>query len=261
MKPDVIVAGAGVAGLRCARCLHEAGAEVVVLDRSRKVGGRCATRIFDGHPVDYGPLFLHGSDPSFLAQVRSVPGVRQLRGWPSRVEGRGTPCQPGSLGEERVAFAEGVNALAQTLAAGLPVRLETEANSVRIDDEGVEVGTASGQRLRCRDLVLAMALEQSIPFVRMLPEGRSRDGVVGLLETLASVPSLTVIAGYAAGTAAPEWDACYPETGGLFWSTAGADRHIRRRRSKPYLSQKASPVWFSSSMIAGVYLGIPFTTV
>ncbi len=241
MEADVIVAGAGVAGLRCARCLHEAGAEVLVLDRSPKVGGRCATRLFDGQPVDYGPLFLHGTDPSFLEQLLSLPGAQLLRGWPSRVEGRGTPCQPGSLGEEKVAFAQGVNAFPQALAAGLPMRLATEVTSVSIDDDGVEVGTASGQRLRGRDLVLAMALEQSVPFVRMLPAGRSRDGVVGLLETLASVPSLTVIAGYAAGTRAPAWDVCYPETGGL--QLIGNESSKRPAGRSLVLVHQARPLW------------------
>ncbi|MFN9939342.1 MAG: FAD-dependent oxidoreductase, partial [bacterium] len=41
---DVVVVGAGVAGLACAGALRESGASVVVLEKSRGVGGRCATR-------------------------------------------------------------------------------------------------------------------------------------------------------------------------------------------------------------------------
>ena len=40
MEPRVIVVGAGLAGLRCAAILHEAGVEVLVLEASNVVGGR-----------------------------------------------------------------------------------------------------------------------------------------------------------------------------------------------------------------------------
>jgi renalase len=59
---DVIILGAGVAGLQCARRLSSAGADVLVVDRADKPGGRCATRVFEGQPADYGPLFLHGNE-------------------------------------------------------------------------------------------------------------------------------------------------------------------------------------------------------
>src|SRR5512142_1290336 len=93
MAPEIIVIGAGVAGLACARELRKAGAAVLVLDRADKPGGRCATRILHGIPSDYGPVFLHGSDPEFLDAVRAA-SADVLPGWPARVEGSGKPCQP-----------------------------------------------------------------------------------------------------------------------------------------------------------------------
>ena len=53
-EADVVVVGAGVAGLQCARRLRDAGLQVVVLDKARGVGGRVATRRVDGQPVDHG---------------------------------------------------------------------------------------------------------------------------------------------------------------------------------------------------------------
>ena len=66
MLERTMVVGAGVAGLQCARALQRAGREVFLVERAQEVGGRCATRSFEGQPVDFGPMFLHGSDPGFL---------------------------------------------------------------------------------------------------------------------------------------------------------------------------------------------------
>ena len=52
--PDVIVVGAGLAGLCCARELHAAGLEVLVLERGDTPGGRVRTDEVDGFLLDRG---------------------------------------------------------------------------------------------------------------------------------------------------------------------------------------------------------------
>ena len=210
---DVIVIGAGVAGLRCARGLRAAGADVVLVDRADKVGGRCATRSFEGQAVDYGPLFIHGRDKEFLAAVGECAGVHRLDGWPHQVAGHGTPCQPEAFAprETRAAFVEGINAFPQALASGLKVRLRTQVSTLSALEGCFRIESKDGTQLQARDLVLAMALEQSVPFLRMLGPGSERDGALALLDMFASVACLTLIAGYPRGVPAPEWDICYPE--------------------------------------------------
>jgi len=78
MVRDVAVIGAGISGLTLARALRAAGRSAVVLERSRGVGGRCATRRIDGQPVDHGVAFLHGRDPRFLAELDAVTGATPL---------------------------------------------------------------------------------------------------------------------------------------------------------------------------------------
>lgn len=51
---DCIVVGAGLAGLACARSLHQAGRRVVVLEGADRVGGRVATDSVDGFRIDRG---------------------------------------------------------------------------------------------------------------------------------------------------------------------------------------------------------------
>jgi hypothetical protein len=209
---DVIILGAGVAGLQCARRARAAGADVLVVDRADKPGGRCATRSFDGQQADYGPLFVHGHDAGFLAAVSEAGGTR-LEGWPARVSGRGTPCQPDAFAafETRLALADGVNAFPHALAEGLPIRLRALAVSVGATKDGMVVTLADGEMLRTRDLVLAMALEQSVPFLRNLRPASGVDSALGVMEMFASIPCLTLIAGYDPGVPRLDWDICYPE--------------------------------------------------
>jgi monoamine oxidase len=64
-KPDVIIVGAGAAGLAAARELVSAGKRVIVLEASRRVGGRVLTRQprGSGIPIELGAEFIHGDAP------------------------------------------------------------------------------------------------------------------------------------------------------------------------------------------------------
>jgi phytoene dehydrogenase-like protein len=53
-RPEVLVVGAGLAGLACAIRLHEAGRRVLVLEASDGTGGRVRTDVFDGFRLDRG---------------------------------------------------------------------------------------------------------------------------------------------------------------------------------------------------------------
>ena len=58
--PDVIVIGAGIAGLIAARDLSAAGLRVTVVEARDRVGGRIYTDHSLGYPVELGAEFIHG---------------------------------------------------------------------------------------------------------------------------------------------------------------------------------------------------------
>ena len=209
--PDILVLGAGVAGLACARQLAASGASVVVVDRADKPGGRCATRWHDGTPFDYGTLFLHSSDKALLRAVAEMEEESgRVEAWPRRVQGSGTPCQPRAFSreEKRVAFSAGMHAFPRSLARGLEIRLNTLVMSIRPGKDSITVET-DHEELQARDVVITFALEQSMPFLKSLGrEAHNLDVPLGMFST---VPCLALAAGYPAGVSLPDWDVLYPE--------------------------------------------------
>lgn len=205
---DVLVVGAGTAGLACAQVLTGAGRHVVLLERSGSAGGRVATKPLSpgGVALDYGPIFAHGDDPEFLALLRGLPGL--VAGWPQRVEGRGLPCQPAAFepGQERYGLTEGLAALTESLAEGLTVLTGTTVTALERGPEGFQVTSAVGRVYRSSHVVLALALEQAEPLIRS-----EEPGAAALLRSFGSLPSLTVLATYADPVAGLPFDVWYPE--------------------------------------------------
>jgi monoamine oxidase len=82
-KHDVLVIGAGAAGLAAADALARAGRSVLVLEARDRIGGRCWTRRMPGLPVpvELGAEFIHGEAQSTLALLAraGVPGVDSMR--------------------------------------------------------------------------------------------------------------------------------------------------------------------------------------
>jgi len=67
-QADILIVGAGVAGLAAARELSAAHRHVVVLEARNRIGGRINTH-FDRFPIELGAEFVHGKPPETLTIV------------------------------------------------------------------------------------------------------------------------------------------------------------------------------------------------
>ncbi|HEX2283384.1 MAG TPA: FAD-dependent oxidoreductase, partial [Mycobacterium sp.] len=77
-RSDVIVVGAGFAGLTAARELVSLGHDVVVLEGRDRVGGRSTTTTVAGVPVDLGATFVGPTQDAVIALAKELgcPTVR-----------------------------------------------------------------------------------------------------------------------------------------------------------------------------------------
>ncbi|HEY5784802.1 MAG TPA: FAD-dependent oxidoreductase [Microlunatus sp.] len=132
----IVVVGAGLAGVACARTLREAGTPVVLVDRGRRIGGRMASRRIDGRVVDLGASYLTVSDPGFGAVVEDWQRRGLARPWTDTFAVTG--AEPTS-GPVRWAATAGLRSLVEDLAAGLEVVDATTVREVRRSADGWSV--------------------------------------------------------------------------------------------------------------------------
>ena len=96
----VVVIGAGMAGVACARILRDAGCGVLVLDKGRGLGGRMATRRTDRGPLDHGAPWLAARRDGFAAAVGGMVAAGCAAPW-TGPDGRalhvGLPGMSGAL--------------------------------------------------------------------------------------------------------------------------------------------------------------------
>jgi len=115
---SVAVAGAGLAGLACARVLHEAGVPVRVFESQRAPGGRLATRRFAAASFDHGAQYLTASEPGFRSLLERAAAAGSAAIWRPQ-----WPQRDG--GEALWVGAPGMTTLARYLADGLDVEYGT----------------------------------------------------------------------------------------------------------------------------------------
>ncbi|MEE4661642.1 MAG: NAD(P)/FAD-dependent oxidoreductase [Halieaceae bacterium] len=78
-KADVIVVGAGLAGIAAAHHLRAAGLTVIVLEARSAAGGRTRASQALSHPVDLGASWLHGTRDHPLYDMALALGLEYFR--------------------------------------------------------------------------------------------------------------------------------------------------------------------------------------
>jgi monoamine oxidase len=80
--PDVVVIGAGLAGLGAATALRAAGVSALVLEAAGRIGGRACTlypRELGGVWFDAGAVWLHNAEHNPLVPIAEAAGAKLLR--------------------------------------------------------------------------------------------------------------------------------------------------------------------------------------
>ncbi len=245
-RKDVIVVGAGLAGLAAARDLQNAGFNVLLLEKSRGVGGRSATkRLSVGDltaRVDHGAQFftVRGERLQKLVIQLEYSGVVQAwtRGFP-KLTVRG--LQTRAAGHTRYVCTDGMNALAKAFvedAEGLPLEIVPNAlvSAVFPSNLGWSAVLENGEIYQARSLIVNAPAPQALALTRSSLQPQTLQA----LEAVQFNPCWTLMI---ALETSPDidWQGLEIEHDVLEW--AALDSSKREAGSPPTLVLHANPVW------------------
>lgn len=118
---EVVVVGAGLSGVACARVLQAAGVGVRLLDRGHVPGGRMASRTLWERRVDLGASYFTVSDDGFAAVVDDWARRGLAREWTDTFHVLGDEERDSTSGPMRWGATHGLRSLVEDLATGLAV--------------------------------------------------------------------------------------------------------------------------------------------
>ncbi|MDE2406058.1 MAG: NAD(P)-binding protein [Sphingomonadales bacterium] len=181
----VLVVGAGMAGLACARALAAAGHAARLLDKGRRPGGRMSTRrvaLADGERTfDHGAQYFTARAPAFVAEVERWAADGLVARWPA-------------AGADAWVGVPAMDAPPAALADAGAVRCSAHVMALARRDDGWQATLRDGDREGGFDAaVLALPAEQAAAFL-----GSHDLGLAARATRTRSRPCWTLMAAFAA---------------------------------------------------------------
>ncbi|MCC6000101.1 MAG: FAD-dependent oxidoreductase [Pararhodobacter sp.] len=225
---EIVIIGAGMAGIACARQLAAAGRAPVLLDKGRGIGGRMATRRVPLAGVevsfDHGAQYVTVRDPGFAKAIATAPG--------SSADWADGAAEPHLVG------IPGMSGLPRALADGLDIRLQTEVISLSRMPDGWQVQTSTGT-LNAGLVVLTIPAPQA---AHLLAKADLPGLAVGkALTSVQMDPCLTLMAAFPADAPRPFVNRSDTDDP-LAWIAQDSTKPGRTDRFVTWVAQ-ASPGW------------------
>lgn len=134
--PDVVIVGAGAAGLAAAQVLINGGRRVQILEAAPRVGGRCYTdRTTLGLTFDAGASWVHSADKNPLTGIARLHGFETEAHDPKEMLFANARGVPGAY----PAYERAYDALSEALEAAAESEADAAAASVAMPDAGDDV--------------------------------------------------------------------------------------------------------------------------
>lgn len=229
MTPRIVIIGAGMAGLSCARTLLAAGTAPLILDKGRGIGGRMATRriVLDGAAAsfDHGAQYVTARAPDFARFLAGLPDAAAV--W---ADGAAHPRHVG---------LPGMSGLPRAMAQGLEVRRGVEVTALRPVAGGWQV-TAGAERITCARVVLTAPAPQLAALLG------ADHPLAAPLAGVSMAPCLTLMAAFPADAPRPfvsRTAAPHP----LAWIAQDSTKPSRAAHVASWVAQ-AGPAWSAAHL-------------
>ena len=151
---DVIIIGAGIAGIRAGQLLQAAGLSVHVLDKGRRIGGRCATRRSAGYLFNHGAQFFTAADGDFRSAVIDAKTKGAVASW--------------DIGHHKPTYigTPSMRDFATSLAGSLPVTQEVKIISLTAHNGIYQLEDEAGRSYQAKHVVVTAPAPQAATLVK-----------------------------------------------------------------------------------------------
>lgn len=141
---DTLIIGAGISGLILGNGLVQQGRNILILEKSRGVGGRISTRRIDDQGLDHGTLYLE-HDTNLLDLIFNCGLSNNLR-----------------FTDEGYFVAGGMTAFPKALAKNIPITKEARATSLTRENSRWKIETDHAGTFMANNLVVTAPLPQAL---------------------------------------------------------------------------------------------------
>ncbi|MCZ8156948.1 MAG: FAD-dependent oxidoreductase [Leptospira sp.] len=147
---DYTILGAGISGLTLARSLKAKGKDVLLLEKSKGLGGRMATRRIGDLRYDHGAQFLRDDGDAFQRLSKLVQNQSPFLPWFQNDVG------------SYLCGKTGMTFIAQALGEDLLIERETKVTRLHPFSDHIEIRTDGEKIIRTNHLILTSPLPQSL---------------------------------------------------------------------------------------------------
>ncbi|MBD2210056.1 FAD-dependent oxidoreductase [Nostoc linckia FACHB-104] len=240
---DVAVIGAGMAGLVCAQQLRKAGYSVIVVEKSRGLGGRLATRRLHGTSADHGACYLKPKGELLQGFVDLLCHAKVLEIWTDTVYEfkADVGIIPPESRSPRYVAPLGMSAIAKFLAPGLDIVLNQRVIAITPTDNSWRLTLEpSNEEITANALVVAIPAPQALALLAPLGESLLDTAFIDRLSSVKFQPCISAIAGYPpTSQPLPEWKALtFVDDPDIAW--IGLDSSKRPHPQQPHFVLQSS---------------------
>ena len=226
---DMVIIGAGIAGLAAGRLARKAGLSVLVVDKGQRLGGRVATRRHDNFVFNHGAQYVTAKTPDFIGVLRSAEQAGKIAEWQIRDKKRvyvGMPM---------------MRSLPMFLASGLDIYQQLHITKIRRDRDLINCFDADAQVITARQVICTAPAPQTTELLA--------DDFPDLAATASTVryaPCITVMLGLKKYNLLPHVPVCEPQHN-IGWAML---ENLRpgASQNRPALTIQADPDWSAANI-------------
>lgn len=170
--PSIAIIGAGSSGLAAAHTLLDSGQAVTIFEKSRGVGGRAATRTYEGFTYDYGANYIKPGSPASVELITQRFYTSDLIDikkpvWTFDSSEHIQEGDSAQNAEPKWSYRHGLTTLSQRMAEGLDIHLTTRIARIQQQTNAWTLYSDSGQTVGTFDqLLITIPATQAISLVQ-----------------------------------------------------------------------------------------------